>query len=68
MSRKKRREQESVDGSPPPALTEAERLEQAWSEKYDVPSEAPGFEGATPQALARALFRPIKNGGEESGG
>ncbi|WP_420634465.1 hypothetical protein [Candidatus Palauibacter sp.] len=28
--------------------------------KYDVPSEAPGFEGATPQALARALFRPIR--------
>ena len=28
--------------------------------KYDVPSEAPGFEGATPQALARALFRRVK--------
>ncbi|WP_419939515.1 hypothetical protein [Candidatus Palauibacter sp.] len=28
--------------------------------KYDVPSEAPGFEGATPQALARALFRQIR--------
>ena len=47
-------------------LTEADeaevqaRLEQAWSEKYDVPSEAPGFEGATPQALARVLFRRVK--------
>ena len=29
--------------------------------KYDVPSEAPGFEGATPQALARALFRLLKS-------
>ena len=44
-------------------LTEADeaevqaQLERAWSEKYDVPSEAPGFEGATPQDLARALFR-----------
>ena len=28
--------------------------------KYDVPSEAPGFEGATPKALAKALFRPIR--------
>ncbi|MCY3699902.1 MAG: hypothetical protein OXH46_09755 [Gemmatimonadetes bacterium] len=28
--------------------------------KYDMPSEAPGFEGATPQALARALFRPLR--------
>lgn len=27
--------------------------------KYDVPSEAPGFEGATPQELARALFRRV---------
>ena len=47
-------------------LTEADeaerqaRLERAWSEKYDMPSEAPGFEGATPQALARALFRRVK--------
>ena len=46
-------------------LTEADeaekqaRLERAWSEKYDVPSEAPDFEGATPQALARALLRPV---------
>lgn len=22
------------------------RLEKSWSEKYDVPSQAPGFEGA----------------------
>lgn len=36
------------------------RLEQAWSERYDVPSETPEFEGATPQTLARALFRPLK--------
>jgi len=46
------------DGS---VLTEADeaevqpRLERSWSEKYDVPSQAPGFEGATPQALAKAL-------------
>lgn len=36
-----------------------------WSEKWDQPSQAPGFESATPQALARALFRSVKksNGG-----
>ena len=28
--------------------------------KYDVPSEALGFKGATPQALAHALLRPIR--------
>ena len=27
---------------------------------WDQPSQAPGFEGATPQALARALFRTVK--------
>ena len=32
------------------------RLKKAWGEQWDHPSEAPGFEGATPQALARALF------------
>ncbi|WP_419165035.1 hypothetical protein [Candidatus Palauibacter sp.] len=34
--------------------------------KYDVPSEAPGFEGATPQALARALFTPVRRRKEEN--
>ena len=35
------------------------RLEQSWREKYDVPSQAPDFKGATPPALARALFRRV---------
>lgn len=56
MSGKKQKEQESLDGSPSLPLTEAERLAKSWSEQYDVPSEAPGFEGATPQELARALL------------
>ena len=30
------------------------------SSQWEEPSRAPGFEGATPQALARALFRPVK--------
>ena len=33
--------------------------------KYDVPSQAPGFEGATPQALARALFRSVRRNAKE---
>lgn len=41
--------------APPPAPTKDE-----LHAKYDVPSEAPGFEGATPQALAKALFRRVK--------
>lgn len=32
------------------------RLEEAWDELEEQPSEAPGFEGATPRKLARALF------------
>jgi len=39
-----------------------ERIEKTFEEKYDVPSEASGFDGATPQDLARALLRPIRNG------
>ena len=35
-------------------------VEDEWSAKYDVPSQAPGFEGATPQALARALVSPLE--------
>lgn len=37
---------------------EARGLEVAWDELEEEPSEAPGFEGATPRALARALFQP----------
>lgn len=37
-------------------------------EKYDVPSRAPGFEGATPQALGRLLFtRAPRDQKKESG-
>ena len=32
------------------------RLEKAWDELEERPSEAPGFDGATPRKLARALF------------
>ncbi len=32
------------------------RLEEAWDELEEQPSEAPGFEGSTPRKLARALF------------
>lgn len=35
------------------------RTKEELHAKYDVPSRAPGFEGATPQELARALFRPV---------
>lgn len=32
------------------------RLEKAWDEMENEMAEAPGFEGATPRKLARALF------------
>ena len=32
------------------------RLEEAWDEMEERPSEAPGFDGATPRKLARTLF------------
>lgn len=32
------------------------RLEEKWDEMENEPSEAPGFEGATPRKLAKALF------------
>lgn len=31
-----------------------------FSAKWDQPSQAPGFEGATPQELARAVFRLVR--------
>lgn len=33
------------------------RLKKKWDEMEDQPSQAPGFEGATPRKLARALFK-----------
>lgn len=35
------------------------------SGEWDQPSQAPGFEGATPQAVARALFRPVSQNRED---
>ena len=49
MTDKKKREQdgETVNAEP--------KVE--WSEKRDQPSQAAGFEGATPQASARASLK-----------
>ena len=33
------------------------RLEESWSAQWDGPSKAPGFAGATPRKLAKALFK-----------
>ena len=52
----KRKEREDVMTSEEKAEAKA-RLEEAWDEMEERPSEAPGFEGATPRKLARALFR-----------
>jgi hypothetical protein len=38
----------------------AVREDKSGKPAWDAPSQAPGFEGATPQALAKALFRPLK--------
>lgn len=60
MSKKDRQKRvkngSSLDGTGFEGLTDAEVEPVEW----DEPLKAPGFEGATPQALARALFRPVK--------
>ena len=38
------------------------RLEKAWDALEDQPSRAPGFDGATPRKLARALFNLGRKG------
>ena len=53
----KRKEGEDVMTPEEKAEAKAKaRLEEKWDEMEEEPSEAPGFEGATPRKLARALF------------
>ncbi len=52
----KRKEREDVMTPEEKAEAKA-RLEEAWDEMENRPSEAPGFDGATPRKMARALFK-----------
>ena len=54
----KEREQKSAE----PEQRAGGREDDESPPDWDQPSRAPGFEGATPQALARALFRPVMKG------
>ena len=51
----KEREQKPTEPEQRAGGTENDESPPDW----DQPSRAPGFEGATPQALARALFRAV---------
>ena len=59
MSKKKQRDQESVEGTPSPPLSEAERL--ALIEEWEnTPSPNPEYQGKTPTEVGRLLFTRTK--------
>lgn len=60
MSEKNVTDEDAGEFTPEMKAEVRERLEKSWSEKWDQPSEAPGFEDATPQILAKVLFRLVK--------
>ena len=51
---KRKEEKEMADGEGVQA--DDVDLKEKWDALEDQPSEAPGFEGATPRKLVRALF------------
>ena len=59
--RHKEKERDDVMTSDDKAEVKA-RLEKAWDALEDQPSTAPGFEGATPRKLAKALFNLGRKG------